>query len=226
MTNFTTPSRGAVAAAVLALVLSACGGSGTTANVAHKHSSSGSGQGAGQTAGAPGTTTATSAPTTTASTSATTASTGGAAVSGSVCTAAELTPGFAGSNGATGHVVLVFTLLNRSATGCRTYGYPGVEFLTSSGSPITTNATRTTLDFAGHIAETEITLAPGKEASFRLITSDVAGGAGACVTAHGLQIIAPDDTTPMRVTMPTGISLCNGQATVSPLAPGTAANPA
>jgi hypothetical protein len=115
-------------------------------------------------------------------------------------------------------------LHNSSSSSCHTYGFPGVEFLTKSGGPITTDATRTTTDFAGHIPETEITLNPGQEATFRLVTSDVASSQSACVTAGGLQIIAPDDTATMKVSIPSGISVCNGKATVSPLAAGTGAS--
>jgi hypothetical protein len=119
--------------------------------------------------------------------------------------------------------VLAFTLKNTSSSSCHTYGYPGVEFLGAADGPITTTATRTTTDFAGHLPETEITLTPGQEASFRIVTSDVGSSQSACTKATGLQIIAPDDTATMKAGVP-GISVCNGKATVSPVVAGTGAS--
>ena len=208
--------------AALALAAAGCGGSNTSATTSHKQSSTGQGQ-----TSTPATTTQASTTTTSTATTQTTTTTGnsgGVPVSSSACTAADLTPAFLNSNGATGHIVSSFVLHNSSTQTCHTYGYPGIEFLAKSGAPITTDAIRTTTDFAGHIPETEITLKPGQEATFRIVTSDVASSQSACATAYGLQIIAPDDTATMKAPMPNGISVCDGKATVSPLAAGTGAS--
>ncbi len=232
MTKFRTPISLAALLAAGALVLAGCGGSNTASTSSNKPASTGSAPP--QTAS---TTTETTTATGTATTPATTTSTtgtstsnsggvgvGGSASAGTACTAADLTPSFLNSNGATGHVVIAFVLRNSSSSSCHSYGYPGVVFLSRSGAQIATDATRTTTDFAGHVPETAITLQPGQEASFRLVVSDVGSSQSACVTAHGLQIIAPDDTATMKATMPSGISVCNGKATVSPLAAGTSAS--
>jgi hypothetical protein len=212
--------------AALALLVAGCGGSSTASTTAHKQASTGSGQTG--TASAPATTTTQTATTTTSSTAAqtttTTTSSGGVAVSGSACTAADLTPAFLNSNGATGHVVIAFVLKNTGSTSCHTYGYPGVAFLGKSGALETTHATRTTTDFAGHLPEAPITLAPGQEASFRMVTSDVGSSQSACANAYGLQVIAPDDTATMKASMPSAISFCDSKATVSPLVAGTGAS--
>lgn len=99
-----------------------------------------------------------------------------------------------------------------------------MEFLNAADGPITTHATRTTNDFAGHVPETGFTLKPGQEATFRMVTSDVGSSQSSCVTAYGLQIIPPDDTATMKAPITTGISVCDGKATVSPLAAGTGAS--
>jgi hypothetical protein len=229
MTRFRTLSASTVLIAALALAVSGCGGSNTAATTSHKQSSTGSGAAQSTstpatTASSPPTTTATTSTATTSTSTSTAAASGGAGLSSSACTAADLTPAFLNSNGATGHVVIAFVLKNTGSSTCHTYGFPGVEFLTKSGAPITTNATRTTTDFAGHLSEVEVTVPPGSEASFRLVTSDVASSQSACQTARGLQIYAPDDTTPMKTTMPVGISVCNGTATVSPVVAGTGAS--
>lgn len=209
--------------AVLALLVAGCGGSKTASSTSHKQASTGSGQS--QTATAPATTTQTATTSTQATTQTTTTnSSGGVPVSGSACTAADLTPAFLNSNGATGHVVIAFVLKNTGSASCHTYGYPGVAFLSKSGALLTTNATRTTTDFAGHLPESAITLAPGQEASFRMVTSDVGSSQSDCANAHGLQVIAPNDTATMTASMPEPISFCNGKATVSPLVAGTGAS--
>lgn len=213
-----SPGRtSSVLAALAALALAGCGGSTNTASKLppshHHHPSS-------QTSGG-GTTTP---PTSTSSTSATTTTSTAPAQGTAACVASDLTPAFLGSNGAAGHVVLSFVLHNSSAAPCHTYGFPGVEFLARGGAPIRTDAKRVVQDFAGSVPEVAITLKPGDEATFRVITSDVASTQVACVTGYAMQIIAPDDTAPMRAPMPDGASICGGQATVSPLEPGTGAS--
>lgn len=234
MTRLRTLSSSIALTAGLALALAACGGSGAA------NSNAASSPGATQSSSTPATSTTASTPTTASTTTPTattatsttstngTASSGGAGLptsgSGGACTASHLTPAFLNSNGATGHVVSAFVLKNTGSTTCHTYGYPGVEFLSKGGSSITTYATRTTTDFAGTLPESEVSIAPGAEASFRMVTSDVASSQSACETAWGLQIIAPDDTVAMKATMPSGISVCNGKATVSPVVAGTGAS--
>jgi hypothetical protein len=212
--------------AVAALAVAGCGGSGAASSTSQPQASTGSAPagGSSQTGTSTQLATSTTAPSTTTTPTTTSGNSGGVPVSGSACVAADLTAAFLNSNGATGHVVSSFVLHNSSTQTCHTYGYPGIEFLTKSGAPITTDAIRTTTDFAGHIPETQITLRPGQEATFRVVTSDVASSQSACATAYGLQIIAPDDTATIKAPMPNGISVCNGKATVSPLAAGTGAS--
>jgi hypothetical protein len=172
-----------------------------------------------------GTSTATS--TTPAAISTATGTTSTASAGGDACVAADLTPSFLGGNGATGTVVLTFALTNRSDQSCHTYGWPGVEFLGSGGQALATNAKRTTSDALGTTAPVVLTLAPGKEASFRIITADQGTGAGTagCVSASELQIIAPDDTATMKVALTNGPVTACGNTTVSPLLAGTTAQP-
>jgi hypothetical protein len=140
---------------------------------------------------------------------------------GDPCTASDLTPAFLGSNGAAGTIVLGFALKNTSSTTCHTYGWPGVEFLSSSGKALPTHATRTTGDVVGSTPAGELTLSPGESASFRMVTSDMGPGGGSCPTASALQIYAPDDTATMKVAL-NGVAAC-GKATLSPLLPGVSA---
>lgn len=205
------------AAVAGALVVAACGGSSNASNA---------------TGGGQPTVTVTrtvtqsqSTPSTTATgpqtdTTATKTSTTPAAL-GNACTASDLTPAFLGSNGAAGTIVLGFALKNTGSTTCHTYGWPGVEFLSASGAALPTNATRTSGDVVGSTPANVLTLKPGEEASFRMVTSDMGPGGTACPTARALQIYAPDDTVTMKLPL-AGVSAC-GKATLSPMMPGVSA---
>ena len=67
-----------------------------------------------------------------------------------------------------------------------------------------------------------LTVAPGATVSFRLGVTHGASSAAGCTTAHALQVIPPNDTATLRVSIPNGAYECQ-TATVSPLAPGTSA---
>lgn len=138
--------------------------------------------------------------------------------------AAGLALSFLGGQGATGHGELGYALKNIGRTSCRTYGFPGVQFLDRSGAALPTDSTRTTNDFFGSVPARPLVIAPGSSVSFRLgVTHGISSSAG-CTTAYGLQVIAPNDTATLRVSMPQGAYEC-GTATVSPLAAGQSAYP-
>jgi Domain of unknown function (DUF4232) len=123
-----------------------------------------------------------------------------------------------------GQGVLGFALKNTTAAGCRTGGYPGVEFLAPSGQPLPTTSSRTTQDFLGATPVTPINLGPGQSASFRLVVGHGAASAAGCPTAAGLQVIPPNDTATLHATIPDGAYEC-GSAAVSPLQPGSSGYP-
>jgi len=98
-------------------------------------------------------------------------------------------------------------------------GYPGIQFLGRESSPLPTTPVHTTDDFFGHTPLSAVTLAPGQVASFRLGVSHLGR---ACATAEALQVIAPNDTAPLRVALPGGASECR-VTTVSPVVAGRSA---
>lgn len=141
-----------------------------------------------------------------------------------VCVASGLALSFLGGQGATGHGELGYALKNIGSTSCRTFGFPGVLFLDRSGAALPTDSTRTTHDFFGSVPARPLVIAPGASVSFRLgVTHGISSTAG-CTTAYGLQVIPPNDTATLRVSMPQGAYEC-GTATVSPLASGHSAYP-
>jgi len=209
------------------LLLSACGSSGagspppTTSSATTTTTPAAS-----PTTAAPTNTQATST-TSTAAPPATTATTATATVvtSGTPpCRAAHLALAFVGQQGGMGHGEIGFALRNTSATGCRTYGYPGVLFLDQQGRALPTIPHHTTHDFFGSGPAVPLVLAPGASASFRLdVGHGVATSAG-CATAYALQAIPPNDTSSLRTTIPGGAYECQ-DANVSPLRAGQSAYP-
>jgi hypothetical protein len=232
-----TRTAGVAAALVAALGLAACGSSNTA-------DTSGSGPAtvtktqtvtvstSGATGTSPSTTTATTStptssttttgPTTTTVTSTSTTATGtttsgGSGLTGDHCVASELTPVSKSANGAAGTIIWEVALKNTSSANCATEGYPGVQFLDSSGNPVGHPATRTTTTMAGGTVQpSPITLRPGDSAYFYVQVNDAAGGGAGCSNVSYLQIYAPDDSTAMRLTASQEIQYCP-KLTVTPL---------
>ena len=202
---------------LIAVLVSACG-AGT--KVVTDRSASHTGTGSTATASAPPAATGTT--TTTATTSTGTPSSTTPTATASECTAAMLKLGYLGGQGATGHGELGFSLTNDSGSSCRTYGYPGVQFLSDSGAPLPTRSTRTTSDFFGATPLSSLTVAAGATVSFRLAVTHGAGTSAGCTTAGELQAIPPNDTHALVVKIAGGAYEC-GTATVSPIQPGTTA---
>ncbi len=203
------------AALAVAIGVAACGGTGASTST----------QNAGQPQAAAGThIVSTTTVTSTVSPTRSTTSTASPSNGPPACLAAGLALRFLGQQGATGHGELGFALRNTGSATCRTFGYPGVQFLDASGGRLPTRSQRTTDDFFGHVPVVEIVLAPGASASFRLgVTHGNASPAG-CTTARGLQAYPPDDTAALHATISEGATEC-GTATVSPMRPGTSAYP-
>lgn len=196
-----------------ALVVAACGGSSTPA----AHTSPAAGPQIPATSPATTSNPATTTPPTPPSTTTT-------AAGPSICRAAELSASFLGGQAATGHGLLGFALHNTSTHTCTTFGYPGILFLTSSGQALPTRPTHTTQDFFGSLPRQSVTVAPGSTVSFRLGVTHGAASTASCATAYGLQVIPPDDTSSLRISIPSGAYECQ-TATVSPVQPGTSAYP-
>jgi hypothetical protein len=205
---------GILALAAGALLAAACGSS-----------SSGSTEPAAPAASTPSAPATTQAAATTVAASPSTTPTGPASTTPTgppPCRAASLSLSFLGGQGATGHGELGFALRNTGNVACSTIGYPGVQFLDQDGRALPTAPDHTTQDFFGSVPKLPLTIAPGSIASFRLGVTHGAASPVGCTTAYGLQVIPPNDTATLRITIPNGAYECR-TATVSPLAAGSAA---
>jgi Protein of unknown function (DUF4232) len=193
------------AAVIAAMALSACGSS-TTKTVTVRASSAN--------------TTTASTTTTPASTSTTPTSTAASATP--LCRASALSLSYLGQQGATGHGLVGFLLKNTSGSTCHTFGYPGILWLTKTGASLPTVSVRTTHDFFGPAPIVSLTVAPGGTFSFRLGVTHGAVSPAGCTTAAGLQVIPPNDTHTLRITMPGGVFECR-TTTISPVQHGSSA---
>jgi hypothetical protein len=139
-----------------------------------------------------------------------------------LCMAATLSLSYLGQQGAAGHGIVGFLLRNTGGTSCHTFGFPGILWLTKTGAALPTTTQRTTHDFFGPAPLISLTVPPGGTFSFRLGVTHGAGGETGCTTAAGLQVIPPNDTHTLRVTIPNGVFECR-TTTVSPVRPGSSA---
>jgi hypothetical protein len=164
-----------------------------------------------------------SGPATTSATTTATATQTQTAASIPRCVAAGLALESLGGSAATGHALLAFSLRNTTSHRCATGGYPGVLFLDAAGRGLPTVPDHTTADFFGQTVLRPLVVAPGGVVSFRLGVSDVSSGdsSAGCVSAKGVQVIAPDDTATLRLTR--AVYECGGKVSVSPLQAGVAA---
>jgi Protein of unknown function (DUF4232) len=216
-----TPALAALVA-LAAVLIAGCGSSGSSASSSTK---------------APPATktvthTVTSAPRSTTSSSSSTSSSTSASPNPSVhttpsqlsiCRAAGVKISYLGGQGATGHGLLGFAMQNTGNAPCTTLGYPGIQFASKRGAALPTHDTRTTTDFFGTTKLARLTIAPGQSASFRLGVSHGSASPHGCVTAGSVQVIAPNDTTTVRIAVPGGVYECGGAVTVSPMQPGDSA---
>jgi hypothetical protein len=207
-----------LAAIAAGLVLAACGSS--TVGSANSTTS----DAASTAAAAPTTASTTTTSATDTSTSTTTTTTSTTTSGPPPCTAADLSLSFLGQQGGMGHGEIGFQLHNKSSNSCRTYGYPGIQFLDQQGRPLPTIPHHTTNDFFGATPAVPLVIAPGDSASFRLDVGHGVATSNGCATAYALQVIPPNDTATLRTTIPNGSYECR-DANVSPLRAGSAAYP-
>jgi hypothetical protein len=138
------------------------------------------------------------------------------------CRTADLSIHELFSSGATGHVLHVFRVRNRSEVTCHTFGFFGVQLIGRHGHKRRTRAQHVTHDFFGVQHKRRVTIKPGRAASFRLSTTSGAGYH--CVIANRVELIAPDDTT-ATVVKADFFACQHGRVDVGPVQRGDGARP-
>jgi hypothetical protein len=169
----------------------------------------------GGSASPPSSAPSTTGATTSSSTLVTTAPTTTTTIPG--CTGANFALSTLGSEGAAGTIEVTFGFRNTSSATCPLFGYPGIQLLGPGGAAIATTTVRGGSESFTNFAPANVSVAPGATAFFNLGYSDVpTGGESSCPTATGLQAIAPNTTTGLRVSGQ--FNVCNNATvTVSPV---------
>lgn len=123
------------------------------------------------------------------------------------------------SQGAAGHIAVIYRIHNMSGRACTLYGYPGVQLLDRHFLSLPTTVRRGGR-YVGTIPKRLIRVGAHGNAYFTLVYSDVPMNNRPCVTASYLMIFAPNDSLPVvtyAFTGGGGITACSGVIDVSPV---------
>jgi Protein of unknown function (DUF4232) len=143
------------------------------------------------------------------------------------CAARHLRFAAQGIGAALGHVGVLFTVHNSSATGCNLLGYPGLRLLGSKGNalPTTVHDAATGTYLFPAVAPHRVALRPGGYAAFELEYGDNPTGSQAnepsstaCPSAAQAKVILPGASASTVITA--AMAPCGGDVWVSPLIPG------
>ena len=139
----------------------------------------------------------------------------------SACSAAQLRPAYAGTQGATGHLELTLSLRNLSGHACRIEGYPVATLIGVNGKPLPMRVTHGHGFFPDTLRSARpVTLAPGARARFGVsfIVNNEYRGARVCRTAVGVVAGLPGwNGTAVSLRRGPKIAPCGNQLAVSPL---------
>ncbi len=137
------------------------------------------------------------------------------------CKQADLTVSATGTDGGSGHRLVVIVFTNSGSRTCSMYGYPGVAALDADGKQVA-QATRSRSGYMGGLSGTHlptVVLQPGHAASagVEALAFNPSDGS-ACTAYQGLLVTAPDDTVSTH--LPWGNDGCSGLE-IHPVVPGT-----
>jgi hypothetical protein len=124
------------------------------------------------------------------------------------------------SQGAAGHIAIIYRLHNLSGKACTLYGYPGVQLLDRHFHTLHTTVHRGG-SFVASIPAQPVRLGPHGNAYFTLVYSDVPVNSRPCQAAAAYVMIwAPNNFLPVvtyAFTRGGSISSCTGDLNVSPV---------
>jgi hypothetical protein len=150
-----------------------------------------------------------------------------ASASWPLCTNGDVRVADHGTGAGLGHVGVLFTVHNISATACRLAGYPSLQLLASNGNALPTtvhDAVYGTYLFPA-VAPRRVALRPGGYAAFELEFGDNPVGSQstepystACPTASQVEVTLPGASA--GPVLPASMAPCGGDVWVSPIIPG------
>ena len=143
------------------------------------------------------------------------------------CSAGDVRIADHGTGAGLGHVGVLFTVHNVSATGCNLLGYPGLKLLGTGGKalPTTVHDAATGTYLFPAVAPHRVALRPGGYAAFELEYGDNPTGSqvnepysAACPTASQAEVTLPGASA--GTVIPASMAPCGGDVWVSPVIPG------
>jgi hypothetical protein len=124
------------------------------------------------------------------------------------------------SNGATGHIAIMYRIHNILPGACTLFGYPGAELLDRNFSSLPTHVHRGLGFLAGKHAPSTVTLQGNQDGFFILEWVHFPSPGQSCPPASYLLITPPNDRLPVVTYAARGggtIVACGGNLTVSPV---------
>lgn len=125
-----------------------------------------------------------------------------------------------GSNGATGHIAIMYRIHNILPGACTLFGYPGAKLLNRNFDSLPTRVNRGLSFLAGKNAPTTVTLQGNQDAYFVLEWDHFPSPGQTCPPATYLLITPPNDNLPVVTYAARGgaaIVACGGDLTASPV---------
>ena len=125
-----------------------------------------------------------------------------------------------GSNGATGHIAIMYRIHNILPGACTLFGYPGAKLLNRNFDSLPTRVNRGLSFLAGKNAPTTVTLQGNQDGYFILEWDHFPSPGQTCPPATYLLITAPNDNLPVVTYAARGggaIVACGGDLTASPV---------
>ena len=140
------------------------------------------------------------------------------------CATSALSGSVVGSSGAAGTIETTVALKSTAPAPCTLGGYPGMQMLSASGSPLPTIVVRKGNYSFTAIPVTTVTVGPGQSAYFNIGYSDVpVGNETTCPTSASVQVTPPNAFNHLVITA--ALAPCGGGTlAVSPVFLSTGAN--
>lgn len=141
------------------------------------------------------------------------------------CLVPKLVGSVVGGSGAAGTIETTFALKSTATTTCVLGGYPGLQMLSSSGTPLPTKVVRRGSYSFTSMAPTTVTVAPGGSVEFNVGYSDVpVGNETSCPSSKSIEITPPNAYD--HLVIAATLSPCGGGTLVvspvfSPTGPGS-----
>ncbi|MDF5725832.1 MAG: DUF4232 domain-containing protein [Rhizonema sp. PD37] len=109
------------------------------------------------------------------------------------CQTSQLSVRRVSSQGATGHIGVVYAFTNTSSSTCTLYGYPGFVPLDAKGQPLKgIKVTESERNYMHHAQRQRLTLTPGAQASFEVVYSHIPSDNQLCPKSAKVQITPPN----------------------------------